>query len=164
MKQLTLLLLLSLLLGCDRGKVDDSDPSKELTAEEKVIGTYEHNENREVFLKHGVYESYVYGEKDLESKWEIVDGEIHVLFRNYDFVSYWVYRINKDGSITSVADILDGKRYDRIKTEQFTYTKIKSRDVLVGIIALCAIGASYAIYRIVLKRKEDQDTYNEVIA
>ena len=102
-------------------------PVKELTAEEKkVIGTYEMGGEgftiRAVFLDNGIIESYKNGKKEEEEdKWKIVDGELHIIHEG----GIAVFRINKDGNITGIADIEDGKREDFPKENQHTIQKIK---------------------------------------
>jgi len=101
--------------------------AKELTAEEKkVIGTYEMGGEgftiRAVFLDNGIIESYKNGKKEEEEdKWKIVDGELHIIHER----GIAVFRINKDGNITGIADIEDGKREDFPKENQHTIKKIK---------------------------------------
>ena len=101
---------------------------KELTAEEKVVGEYEHkdkdgNIHRYVFLENGVFESYTNGKKTAgEPKWKLgKDGELHI----EKLSNIAVLRINNDGSITMIAVILGGKRIEAPKDEQFTVKKIK---------------------------------------
>ena len=101
-------------------------PAKELTAEEKkVIGTYEMKGEgftiRAVFLDNGIIESYKNGKKEEEDKWKIVDGELHIIHEG----GIAVFRINKDGNITGIADIEDGKREDLPKEDQITLKRIK---------------------------------------
>mgnify|MGYP001420993236 CR=1 FL=1 len=112
-------------------------PVKELTLEEKVVGTYEIKAKqgfavehqitgRYVILENGIVESYRNDPpsftKSDEHKWKIVDGDIHV---KYDNGAIDVYRINKDGSLNGIALIEDGKRTDTPKEFQNTYIKIK---------------------------------------
>jgi hypothetical protein len=125
-----------------------AEPVKELTPEEKkalrdsVVGEYEFKPeyNREdkniitvtrkyVLLENGVRKWYLRMLQDdfkeieeEESKWSIVDGEIHI-DPNSRLIAIW--RINADKSITSIATILDGKRTEWSKEEQTTYKKIK---------------------------------------
>ena len=67
------------------------------------------------------------GKKEAELKWEIANGEIHIKYENGFNESFkLIYRINKDRSITWIADIdKDGEREDYIKVYQSTYKKIK---------------------------------------
>jgi len=94
-----------------------------------VAGTYELKEDgdtaRLVLLKNGIAEGYENGKKsEEEGKWKLTkDGEIHITDSDGDI---WVYRINKDGSITMIADIYrDRKREDISKEHQITAKKIK---------------------------------------
>jgi hypothetical protein len=95
------------------------------SAEKKVVGEYEYKEDGDtdklVFLENGVYKLYLNGKKQDASKWSIVDGEIHLKAPPL-FVFVW--RINKDKSLTEIANIdRDGKRTDI--SDQSTYKKIK---------------------------------------
>ena len=104
-----------------------ANPVKELTLEEKVVGEYEYkhingNTLKQVLLDNGVWGKYSNGKKLLEFNWSIVNGEIHV---KDDSVFIYVYRINKDKSITEIGEITDGKRKDIPKEHQWTFKKIK---------------------------------------
>ena len=135
MKYITLIIGL-LVVGCEKGgeitigEPPKTKPVKELTAEEKkVVGTYEMKEVvdtiKYVFLENGVLEAYRNGKKhEGKFKWKISkDGEIYFIDEHEDIGG--VSRINKDGSITYIASIVDGKRTDFTKEEQYTYKKIK---------------------------------------
>ena len=132
-----------------------------LTPEQKalrdsVIGEYEWEDElghfqKFVLLENGIVEAYENGKKEEEeSKWKIVEAEIHVTEPDGDIA---VLRMNKDGSITYIADIStgediraaiqdgkwqkhirddpkisihkDGLRVDYPKEEQETFKKIK---------------------------------------
>ncbi len=104
------------------------ESQKELTLEEKkAIGTYELKQYgstfKGVFLENGVYEDYVDGSKKAELKWKIsIEGEIHI----DTYGEFSVMRINKDGSITDIAEIhKDGQRTEIPKKDQDTWIKIK---------------------------------------
>ena len=92
----------------------DGDTGKEVFLDNGVL----------IFLENGVYEYYINSKKLAESKWSIVDGEIHVFL---DKMSYMisVSRINKDNSYSMIAVIIEGKRTDFSKEYQLTYKKIK---------------------------------------
>ena len=146
MKYITLIIGL-LVVGCgkqEQAKQEQADsggtpapptptttekPVIELTIEEKVVGEYEHkfedgNTEKDVFLDNGILEVYINGKKALlKYKWSIVKGEIHVNVKTDSYVS--VCRINKDKSITTIADIYGEKRTDYSKESQITYKKIK---------------------------------------
>ena len=86
-----------------------------------VAGTYERKEGgdtvRLVLLDNGVLESYKNGNrngrKTDEVKWKIVDGELHLMYKDGTILAF---RINKDGSLTPIAKILkDGKRKEILK-------------------------------------------------
>ena len=103
-------------------------PPKELTLEEKVLGEYAYkHENgdafRLVFLRNGVIETYLNGEKWNEQKWKISkDSELHVEHKNR-FVE--IYSINENNSITKISYILFGELKDVSEEIQVTYKKIK---------------------------------------
>ena len=112
----------------NKGNGTAAKPVKELTLEEKVIGTYEFNPDGDthggVFLENGVYEGYTNGKKDEEGKWEIENGEIYISLNKEDII--FVFRINADGSITPIVYIdKDGERKDLPKDAQRTLKKIK---------------------------------------
>ena len=135
MKYITLIIGL-LVVGCGKQEQTDTNestptttekPVKELTLREKAVGEYEAKEDggytvKEVFLENGVREWHLNGKKREEGKWSIVDGEIQV---DDGSSTISVARINKDGSITWIANIEDGKRTDFPKEEQLTWGKIK---------------------------------------
>lgn len=104
------------------------NPVKKLTLEEKVVGEYQIKEGessrRLVLLDNGFAESYTNGKKeDRNGKWKISkEGEIHVTDPDGGII---VCRINKDGSITGIAEMDDGKREDLPKEQQVTAKKIK---------------------------------------
>ena len=94
-----------------------------------VAGTYEFKKDgvtlRAVLLENGIVESYYNGKKDKrELKWKISEeGELHFTFSD-GYI--YVYRINKDRSITIIAQIgRDGEREDYPKERQLTFKKIK---------------------------------------
>ena len=92
-----------------------------------VTGAYEHKRGedtfRMVFLENGISERYANGKKEeKEGKWKISEeGELHDTYSN----SYiWVFRINKDRSITEVAMITtNGGRKDIPKEVQSSSLK-----------------------------------------
>ena len=101
-------------------------PVKELTAEEKAVGTYEGKKDgftfRVVLLENGIVEVYNNGKKEEDDgKWKIIDGELHA----NDGISVGVLRINKDNSITYIARIKDSKREEVPKEYQVPLKKIK---------------------------------------
>ena len=103
---------------------------KKKKLEEKVVGTYEIKEDgftaKFVFLENGVIEGYENGKKFEEGKWIISkEGELHIAYIDENGATY-IFRINKDRSLTVIAYILkDGKREDYPKEDQHTYKKIK---------------------------------------
>jgi len=94
-----------------------------------VTGTYGSTQSgdiwRSVLLDDGIFEDYKNGKKHgKDNKWKITkDGELHF---EYDHAETYVFRINKDCSITDIARISkDGKRKDIPKEQQMTWKKIK---------------------------------------
>ena len=97
--------------------------------EEKVIGTYELKEDgnteRVVLLDNGIMELYKNGKKeDRDGKWKITkEGELQVTIADGGII---VFSINKDGSITAIAEITkDGEREDYPKGLSRALKKIK---------------------------------------
>ena len=99
---------------------------KQKTLRDSVVGEYEYKLNgdtgKQVYLENGIEESYRNGKKLAESKWSIVDGEIHA---KSDSGAINISRINTDKSITYIANIADGKRTGWAKENQLIYKKIK---------------------------------------
>ena len=90
-----------------------------------MVGTYEGKDVGDtlVFLANGFVEDYENGKKlEIERKWSVVKGEIHVKYSG-GFIKVW--RINKDKSITYIADIEDGKERIVLITDGGTFKKIK---------------------------------------
>jgi len=147
MKYITLIIGL-LVVGCGKTEITEEDkdadestpttntnevdgttvkPVKELTLEEKVVGTYEYiiedgTTLKVVLLENGKAEGYTNGKKEGEGTRKIVEGKIHVIDENGDGA---VYRINKDGSITLIAWTEDGKQEDVQNEDQLLFKKIK---------------------------------------
>ena len=95
------------------------------TLKNKVVGTYELKKGgytyKGIFQDNGVQEDYVNNKKAGYNKWKIVKEEVHI-----DQGSYvTVYKINPDGSLTSIYRIKNGKRESFPKEKQFTFKKIK---------------------------------------
>ena len=113
--------------GDDKNSTE-AKPAKVLMLREKVVGEYEFKEDGDTFitvlLENGIVEDYKNGKKEEKDwKWEISkEGELYFI---YEDVNIAVYRINKNGSMTNIADIYDGKRTDVPKEYQFTLKKIK---------------------------------------
>ena len=115
MRTLIILAVGIIAIGCN--------PNAEL--EKKVVGTYEAKDGkRVVLLDNGIVELYENGKKDeVEHKWSISkEGEIHATDSEGDI---FIFRINKDGSITIIARIRDGKKEEAPKEAQMTFKKIK---------------------------------------
>ena len=129
MKMLIPIVIGLLLVGCGAPADNTTKPTPQmgLTLSEKVVGTYEIKEGgetyRAVFLANGFVEDYENGKKlENKSKWKIAKGELHVIHET-GYIT--VHRINKDSSMTLIAKIVEGKRTDNPKEEQFTAKKIK---------------------------------------
>ena len=125
MKNLILLITVMVIGAC---ATTSTKPVKELTLREKVVGTYEvkveEDTHRGVLLENGIFEVYENGKKEeKEGKWKISkEGELHDIYNGDIFV----FRINKDTSITLIAEInKDGKRVDLPKEKQITVKRIK---------------------------------------
>jgi hypothetical protein len=109
--------------------------TRQLTLEEKkVVGVYTRKNRaggiyKRVFLDNGVIEYYTDGKirTDIpDSKWEIVDGELHMTSTTFPATTIDAARINNDGSFTFVAHIKDGERIQKQTiTAEDTYKKIK---------------------------------------
>ena len=120
MKALIVLVLGLLAVGCAT-----LTPEEKKAFRDSVVGEYEikyedGDTRKLVLLDNGIRESYVNVEKLRERKWSIVKGEIQFYYED-GFIE--VYRINKDTSITWIADIDDGKRTDYSKEDQITIPK-----------------------------------------
>ena len=120
MKNLLLVIVVLLVGGC---ATTSTKPVRELTADEpKVAGEYkiEYGNYTEilVFLDNGISESYINGKKRSEAKWKLTkEGELHITLSDGSII---VCRINKDGSMTGIAEIIDEKRIAAPKEEQVT--------------------------------------------
>ena len=144
MKVLIPILIGLLVVGCA------TIPVKELTLEEKVVGTYEAKKGEDtarlVLLENGIADGYKISEKEKEGyKWSTIKaGEIHLKKVDGDIV---VLRINRDDSLTFISVIFtnegiraklqdegdpkilifnkDGLRREVPKKGQVTFKKIK---------------------------------------
>jgi len=135
MKNTLLVIVVLLVVGCGSDKQSKTEnsikPVKELTLEEKVVGTYEimigKTTMRLVFLENGLTEQYIDDyDKQAEGKWIIVDREIHIEdIGEEKSEGKAVFKINKDGDLNDIAYIENGKRTDRSKESQLTFKKIK---------------------------------------
>ena len=144
MKSLIVLVVGLLAVGCATVKdicvqLGISKPNtpeqKQKRLTDSVVGQYEFKREdgvttKLVFLEIGIRVVYVSsprlninGRKQQDAKWSVVKEEIHV---KDDSGFIWVYRINKDRSITIIAQIgKDGEREDYPKERQLTFKKIK---------------------------------------
>ena len=109
MKYITLIIGL-LVVGCEKGgeitigEPPKAKPVKELTLEEKAVGTYEMKKGEDtykaVFLANGTMEAYTNGKRVYVCKWNVANGELHIIDK-------------------------DGKREGTPKEKQFTHKKIQ---------------------------------------
>ena len=92
---------------------------------EKVAGTYESRRPNDIWriilLENGALETYLNGEKHGEYLWKIAGEEIHVEAKGS---RGRIYKINSDGSLTSIAYLDEGKRIDRPEDKQAIYKRI----------------------------------------
>ena len=106
-------------------------PVKELTLEEKVVGEYEMrnpNQGREgkdtiklVLLGTGIIEMSAFVKTD-GGTWKMVGNEVHVAEEGKSIA---VFKIEPNGDLTMIAEIIRTKRKDIPKEEQTTIKKIK---------------------------------------
>jgi len=105
--------------------------NRELTAEEeKLVGSYEvksrDTTSKLVLLKNGKSEFSTNGEKKKDGTWEMpllrfeLGKEVHVGYEN----SKSFYKIEPNGDLTEIANIVDGER-EEVPKVQTTFTKIK---------------------------------------
>jgi len=103
--------------------------AKELTLEEKVVGTYEmkgeSSTTRLVLMENGIVKEYENGKPEGEARWKIVDKVVHIIGSEDADGATVVLRINPDDSLTVIASIRDGKRKARPKENPTTFKKIK---------------------------------------
>jgi len=103
-------------------------PVKELTLEEKVVGTYEYAEGKDTawfsLLENGVVEAYVKGKKVRKDvRWKISnDRELHFVIKGG---GVRILRINPDDSLTAVKFYFD-------KNSQMTFQNTKSEKPAEG--------------------------------
>ena len=133
MKQILLVMALA---GCGKQEQADTNestptttakPVKELTLEEKVAGTYEVKIEEDtitfVLLENGKHEAYVNGESwkkaEVKVTWKMVGKEVHI----GEKYSQDVYKIEPNGDLTHIADIVGGMRTDQ--KNQSTIKRIK---------------------------------------
>ena len=126
MKYLLILITIMLVGGCATPLTPEQ---KQKALRDSAVGTYEEKQDgdtyRLVLLENGIVESYKNGKKrEEEGKWKISkEGELHDTYSNGNI---FVFRINKDGSITLIARIdADGKRKEAPKEHQIPHKKIK---------------------------------------
>jgi hypothetical protein len=91
----------------------------------EITGTYESMRQDDIWrialLENGALETHLNGEKHGEYLWKIEGEEIHV---EAEASRGRIYRINDDGSLTSIAYLDEGKRIDRPKDKPAIYKRI----------------------------------------
>ena len=101
-------------------------PVKELTLEEKIVGTYEKKFDegtmKLVILENGTVEKYNNGEKTDDFEWKIVGKEVHL---GDGMPPVDVGKIEPNGDLTAIAEIDGGGRKDYSKEDQRTFKRIK---------------------------------------
>ena len=130
MKSLIVLVVGLLAVGCETPMPEEKKAleQKPKSLRDSVVGEYElktenGNTYKYIYLDNGIREYYINGKKQIELKWSISNGELHL---KWNTVLIHVFRINPDKSITYIAEIFkDVKRTDWLKDEQTTYKKIK---------------------------------------
>jgi len=137
MKKLITIMIMLVAVGCSK-----SPEEKPLSPEEKLVGGYEAKRNRDtcklVFLENGEFEYHVkLLKKEWERKygfatpkWKIEGNEVHVDFESEMF--WWgkfVYKIEPNGDLTSIASIKKGERSDFPKANERT-AEWKSRELM----------------------------------
>jgi len=112
MKYITLIIGL-LVAGCGK------------TEEDKVVGTYEHKKGgytfKWVFLENGIIETTAFAKTD-GGTWKMVGNEVHVAEEGKSIA---VFKIEPNGDLTLIAEIIRTKRKDIPKEEQTTIKKLK---------------------------------------
>ena len=112
MKYITLIIGL-LVAGCGK------------TEEDKVVGTYEHKKGgytfKWVFLENGIIETTAFAKTD-GGTWKMVGNEVHVAEEGKSIA---VFKIEPNGDLTAIAEIIRTKREDLPKEDQMTLKKIK---------------------------------------
>ena len=99
----------------------EAKPVKELTAAERLVGTYEGGLAKIIFWGDGNFEYYSEGNKVFANKWKIIGNEVYI-----KLIYTIVHKIEPNGDLTELAEISgDGKRKDIPKELQSTYKKIK---------------------------------------
>ena len=122
MRTLTLLTAIVLLGGC----ATIEDIGQHLWLTDGADGTYMSRDEKGVklvLLYNGVAEAYTNGEKEEVAKWEKIGKEVYI--KAIDG-GVGIFSINPDGSLTYIADIIDGKREDLSKEKQVIWKKQSS--------------------------------------
>ena len=128
MKNIILLIAVMVLSACASVP---TKPVKELTLREKVVGEYEMrnpNQGREgkdtiklVLLGTGIIEMTAFAKTD-GGTWKMVGNEVHVAEEGKSIA---VFKIEPNGDLTMIAEIIRTKRKDIPKEDQMTLKKIK---------------------------------------
>ena len=126
---LVILAVIGMVIGEGESKQQNVDATK---AEGKVVETYERN-LAQLNFKMDFFENGVYGIEMNGKKFEVgtrkrVGTEIHLTSKiaaGGIGNSFAVYRVETNGDLQFIAQIIDGKRTDIPKVSQWTYKKIK---------------------------------------
>ena len=93
-----------------------------------VAGAYEHNPtNQKLILeKNGEFGQTHKGKSFSKGHWEIVNGELRKTYTEpKDHVGITnVFRINKDGSLTHISYLVEGKRHEMLIDKQRSWRKL----------------------------------------
>ena len=95
---------------------------KPLSPEEKLVGRYEAKKSaKHVLLENGKSETWILGVKRHGGTWKIVGKEVHIGIEKLTHIC----KIEPNGDLTLIAKILDGKRTDVSKDNQYIWEKLK---------------------------------------
>ncbi|MCH2379552.1 MAG: hypothetical protein MK236_09050 [Pedosphaera sp.] len=116
MKNSITVLFVLLVVGCGKTETE--------RLEDSVVGSYEGETIKLVFLGNGVVKFYKNGEDEERFNWKIVGDEVHFI-TSYNPRMVIVYEINLNGDLTSIASIQDEREGIFSKELQRTYKRLK---------------------------------------
>ena len=116
MKNSITVLFVLLVVGCGKTETE--------RLEDSVVGSYEGETIKLVFLGNGVVKFYKNGEDEEQFNWKIVGDEVHFI-TSYNPRMVIVYEINLNGDLTSIASIEDEREGIFSKELQRTYKRLK---------------------------------------
>ena len=126
MKNLITILIL-FAFGCGKSETKTETETvktepKPLSPEEKLVGSYEAKKSaKHVLLENGKSETWILGVKRHGGTWKIAGKEVHIGIEKLTHVC----KIEPNGDLTLIAKILDGKRTDVSKDNQYIWEKLK---------------------------------------